>query len=116
MRQALWSKRVGWDDVEEWKRKLQAELGSPARLDLVPVLYRPGVAHEELPEDPDEYGIYRIRIAAVMVRYVENMFRVQVTVEGELPTDAVVQMRDDLIEKLEALEQAPITYRVISPA
>lgn len=81
-----------------------------------PVLYRPEVAHEELPEDPEAHDIYRIRIGAVVVRYVEDWFSVQVTVEGELPADGVEQIRNDLIEKLEALEQSLVEYRAIPPA
>ena len=116
IRHVSWSKRVGFDDAQEWERKLEAELGSPARLDIVPLLYRPGIAHEVLPEDPDKNGVYCVRIDGVVVRYVEEMFGVQVTVEGELPADAVAQIRDDLIQKLEALEQSPIAYRMIPPA
>jgi hypothetical protein len=40
----------------------------------------------------------------------------QVTVEGDLPADGIEEIRRDLIGKLQALEQAPITYRVIPPA
>ena len=114
--QAAWSKKVGWDDAEEQARKLQAELGSPAKLELLPLLYRPEVAHEELPENDEEYKVHRIRIGSVVVRYVEDMFRVQVTVEGDLPTDGVEQIREDLIGKLRALEQAPIASRIIPHA
>jgi hypothetical protein len=116
MRQVLWSKEVGWDDQAQWESKLQAELGSPARLDIVPVLYQPGIPHEVLPKDPDKYGVYRVRIDNVVVRYMEDTHSVQVTVEGELPAEVIEHIRDDLIEKLEVLEQSPIEYRVIPHA
>ena len=108
--------KTGWDDAEEWERKLQAELGSPAKLDILPLPYRPEVAHEELPEEPEGDGVHGIRIGGVVVRYVEGMFSVQVTVEGDLPADGLEQIKKDLVGKLQVLEQAPIAYRVIPPA
>ena len=114
--QALWSKKVGWADAAESERKLTLELGSPVRLDTLPLLYRPEVPHETLPEDPEDYKVHRIRVSGVVVRYVENNFNVLVTVEGDLPGDGIEQIRGDLIGKLQTLEQAPITYRVIPPA
>jgi hypothetical protein len=113
---AAWAQEVGWDDAEEQERKLQAVLGSPAKFEILPFLYRPELAHEELPEDDEEYNVHRVRIGGVVVRYVEDMFHVQVTVEGDLPADGIEEIRRDLIGKLQALEQAPITYRVIPPA
>src|SRR5690349_4386464 len=112
MRQAIWSKSVRWnDETADWERKLHEALGSPAPLDVVPELYRPPIAREDLPQNADEYGVYRTRIGDVIVRYVESNFTVQVTVEGDLPADAVETIRSDLIRKLEALEQSPIASR-----
>jgi hypothetical protein len=34
----------------------------------------------------------------------------QVAVEGDLPAEGIEQIRRDLIEKLQALEQAPIAH------
>jgi hypothetical protein len=117
MRQAVWSKSVRWDDdAAEWERKLNEALGSPPRLDLVPELYRPPIAHEALPANSEEYGVYRIRIGGVIVRYVESTFSLQVTVQGDLPTDAVEAIRSDLSEKLEALEKTPIALRDVAAA
>src|SRR5262249_7146137 len=55
------------------------------RLDLLPSLYRPDVAHEAVPEkEDDEYNVYRVLVNGVVVRYVEETYAVQFTVEGEL--------------------------------
>jgi hypothetical protein len=117
MRQALWSQSVRWrDDVKKYQQQLQAELGAPPRLDVVPTLYRPAVPHQELPENDQEHNTYRIRIDGVIVKYVEDRYTIQVTAEGELPGDIVEQLRGDLVDKLAILEQAPIEYRVIPPA
>jgi hypothetical protein len=45
---------------------------------------------------------------------VEDSFGLQVTVEGDLPEEAVGQLRTELAEKLAALEQVPVAYRVIA--
>jgi hypothetical protein len=116
MGQALWSKEVGWDDAKELEQELCAELGSAPRLDIFPMLYRPKIAHEELSQDPEEHRVYRIQVGTVIVRYVQDDYGVQVTAEGELPTGVLEQLRDDLIEKLEALEQSRIGWRVIQAA
>jgi hypothetical protein len=117
MRQALWSKSVGWNaDAAQWVQKLEAELGSPAKLDLVPTLYQPALAHEALPEQEGEYGVYRVRVGEVVVRFVEGSFELQVTVEGDLPPEALEQMRRELVEKLATLEQVPVAYRDIATA
>ena len=108
----------GCAEVAETIRKVAAEHRRPdLHLSLVvPTLYRPEVPHEALPENDEEHSTYRIRIDGVTVRYVEDMYVIQVTAEGELPGDIVEQLRADLVQKLETVEQAPIEYRVIPPA
>jgi len=113
MRQALWSKSVGWDDFEPTVERLRRDLGDTPRLDILPELYRPKLAHAVLPDDEAEHQTHRIRIGGVVVRYVEDSFTIQVTVEGELSADDVARLRSDIAAKLEALEQAPIAYRDI---
>jgi len=116
MRQALSSTSARLHDyVKKCEQQLQSELGAPARLDVVPNLNRPEVPHEELPQNEKEYKVHRIRIDGVTVRYVEDSYGIQVTAEGELPTDVVEQLRADLVQKLETLEQTPIEFRVIPP-
>jgi hypothetical protein len=69
-----------------------------------------------MPENDDEYGVYRIRIDTVTVRYVEDSFAIQVTAEGLLPSEVIGRLQNDLVAKLEALEQAPVVCRTIPPA
>jgi len=95
-------------------RDLSAQLGGEPRLDLLDSLYRPSVPHEWIPEDEDEWDeVHRIRVDGVVVRYVEDMWRVQVTVEGELSAELVEIIRQDLTATLEGLERVPITSRTI---
>jgi hypothetical protein len=138
LRQALSNKQIDWPSVEaaiaaregqeaadRWAqrqrlaeadrlRTLNEQLGGEPRPDLLDSLYRPSVPHECIPEDEDEWGeVHRVRVEGVVVRYEEDMWRVQVTVEGELPEELVEVLRRDLTETLEALELSPITCRTI---
>ena len=113
LRQLAWSQSVGWDDVEKWARELTEELGDPPRSDILPTLYSPRIADEIYPADVNEYNVYRIRVGDIPVRYVENTFAIQVTVEGQLPDEAVQELKNDLTIKFELLEHAPVHCRDI---
>jgi hypothetical protein len=114
--QAVWAKQIpelskpdGELDrlTEEFDiPSLQQELGRGPDLDLFARLYKPPVRHEELAKLEDEFNVHRIRIEAVIVRYVEEMDSVQMTVEGELPQKILDTLTRDLIEKLAGLENA----------
>jgi hypothetical protein len=105
--QPLWSKRFPDFDKFNGEPSLQDELGKPPDLDLFTKLYRPSVMHEELAGSEDEYNVDRIKVEGVVVRYVEEMQSVQLTVEGELPQEMLDALTHDLIEKLAVLENAP---------
>ena len=80
-----------------------AELGE-IDFELYAQLYRPNVPHAEVPEEEDECDATRIRVQGVVVRYVQEGCEIQVTVEGELPPSTVEILKQDLLEKLQALE------------
>jgi hypothetical protein len=67
-----------------------------------------------VPANEDEYQVHRIRVDGVVVRYVEESYTVQVTVEGELPAEVVEQLRRELAHALEALEHTPIESRDVA--
>ena len=115
LRRALWEREMRWEGREAHELQLQTELGGPLRLDLIPSLYRPSIQHEFLPADEHEYSVHRIRVDGVVVRYVEESFTVQVTVEGRLPAEVVEQLREELVRALETLEQSPIVSQEIPP-
>jgi hypothetical protein len=109
--QALWAKRIPelaksvTNLSEEFQRpSLEEQLGSIPDLALFERLYRPDVAHEALAGLEDEYGVHRIRIAGVIIRYVEDMACIQITVEGDLPQQTIDSLVQDLFDKLSALE------------
>ena len=85
---------------------LQEELGKSPDLDLFARLYKPPVTHEELASKVDEYNVHRIKVEGVVVRYVEGMDSIQMTVEGELSQKTLDALTHDLRNKLSALENA----------
>lgn len=85
---------------------LEDELGKPPDLDLFAQLYRPSVTHEIVAQE-DEYGVHRIKVSGVIVRYVEEMESIQITVEGDLPEKTLQALTRDLLEKFSQLENSP---------
>jgi negative regulator of sigma E activity len=74
-------------------------------------LFSPEIPHEVLPKKQDVYNVHRIKVEGVLVRYVENMHSVQMTVEGELPPATIEALASDLTYKLSALENAPVVLK-----
>lgn len=102
LEQALWAQK--YPDIEAFQRSSE---GEPVRdLPLYERRYAPPVGHDTLPAVEDEYGVHRIRVQGVVVRYVEDMYSVQMTVEGGLATETVDALAQDLRDKLSALEGA----------
>lgn len=85
---------------------LEDELGRVPDLELFERLYRPALSHEALPDLEDEYNVHRIRIEGVVVRYVEWMSSIHMTVEGELRSEITELLGNDLFTKFAALENA----------
>jgi hypothetical protein len=79
-------------------------------MDLLPQLYRPPVDHEVLPQLDDEYGVFRIHVGGVVVRFVEDTRCIQITVEGEVQADVVESVRAHVCKSLELLERTPVVY------
>jgi hypothetical protein len=64
-----------------------------------------------LPEVEGELWVTRIRVQGVIVRYVEDMYSLQMTIEGALPQPIITALRDDLLARMEILENAPCEWR-----
>jgi hypothetical protein len=111
--QAVWEKR--FSDLrmanplaELGGPTLEAELGTAPDLELFGLLYCPPVAFEMVPENEEEHRVFRRRVSGVIVRYVEDVASVQLTVEGELPQPTLDLIVEDLRQKLAMLENASI--------
>lgn len=114
LRQLEWATTVKWHDREEQELKLREKLGGEPRMDLLPQLYRPPVDHEVLPQLEDDYGVYRIRVGGVVIRFVEDMYLIQATFEGEVQADVVESVRAHVCRSLELLERTPVVYTEIA--
>jgi hypothetical protein len=107
IRLALWTREAGWEKESIGHLEdLTRELGVRPNLDAVAALYRPGIPHQEVKNGKEEHRTFRIQVDGVVVRYVEDMFSIQMTAEGELAPEAVEALTSDLVEKLTNLENA----------
>jgi hypothetical protein len=115
IQQARWSLDVeSHQKLEKQMEELEVELGNRPNLDLAVSLYNPPIPHENLPaKSEEEYRITRISVEGVVVRYVEDMHGIQMTVEGDLPKQTVQALASDLCEKLAALENTPAEMKEI---
>jgi hypothetical protein len=109
LRDLLWSReRPKRDHASDYRTERLSDLGPTPRLDLLEVLFVPGVAHMKLPEMEDEYRVHRVSVDGIIVRYVESDYDIRLTVEGNLPRETIDLLRADLLAKLEAIENARI--------
>ncbi len=77
------------------------------QMDAITELYRPGIQHDPLPSTTEEHNVHRVVVAGVVVRFVEEMHSVQMTVEGNLDASVASQLAEEVREKLAALESVP---------
>ncbi|MGK7873956.1 MAG: hypothetical protein AB4426_11790 [Xenococcaceae cyanobacterium] len=114
IRQALWCREFHWaNDYKKSVKKLAKELGIEPNIDLINNLYSPEIPHQQIPDKDDEYGVYRISIDGIIVRYVEELFAVQVTVEGHLPEKLIEIIKSDMLKKISILENTECDLEVI---
>ena len=114
VRSVLFYRGVGWDkEFREQMDQLTQEHGIRPDLDidLVATLYRPDIPHEEMPKVEDELGVFRIKVDGIIVRYVEDTFSIQMTVEGELAQQSIDALTSDLLAKITTLENTPWELR-----
>ena len=95
---------------------LEEDLGGPPDFELFPNLYHPPMVHQQLDRVAEEYNVRRIKVAGVIVRYVEDMDSIQMTVEGGLPQPTQDALTADLLGKLSKLERAPCELIKLSPS
>lgn len=110
--QLQFSREAKWDDkAAEELAELTDELGGPPDLELFARLFNPSVAHEPVAREGDEYDTTRITVAGVVVRYVDTMGTLQLTVEGDLPQPTIDALTGELCDRLSALERSPCELR-----
>ncbi|MCC6488710.1 MAG: hypothetical protein IT364_14525 [Candidatus Hydrogenedentes bacterium] len=104
MQQALWFREASVKRAMMVELDFLGEFGRMPALHLVSELHRPALPHEVLPQVEGEFRAFRILLDGVVVRYVEDIFSVQVTVEGELPPHTLEALQADLVQKMSMLE------------
>ncbi|MCU7920271.1 MAG: hypothetical protein KZQ95_18215 [Candidatus Thiodiazotropha sp. (ex Epidulcina cf. delphinae)] len=113
MRQALWHQSVNWiDNYKEDIETLEAELDYMPDVASVNELYSFPFEAGELVEDEDAHNLYWIYVDGIKVRFVEEDFAIEVTVEGALPDSTIELMQQTLLERLSALENAPCELEI----
>ena len=115
--QAVWAKKISElekanAELAPFKKELkippvEQELGKPLDLELYGRLYKPAVAHEPVAPSDDEHNVVRIKVKDVIVRYVEEVDAIQLTVEGDLPQQTLDALTGDLLDKFSKLENTP---------
>jgi hypothetical protein len=104
VQQALWYQSVHWEkEFQEQMEQLRQEYGIIPNLEIAGKLYSPQVPFETMPT-VEAAGVFRIKINGIVVRYVQDMTTVQMTVEGVLPQDTIDTLTSDLLGKLSAIE------------
>lgn len=86
---------------------LADEIGTEPDMEAYASLYTPTVSHSPIdpdPENDDDWREKRITIDGVLVRYTDDMDRLTVTVQGDLPKEVIESLAVDLKEKLERIE------------
>ncbi|MFN0057398.1 MAG: hypothetical protein ACKVX7_02990 [Planctomycetota bacterium] len=110
----LWKKRrLLWDCGSSFAllRPKNVDEATRVQLDIVSNLYRPPIPHEQMPTVEFEFNVFRIKVDGIVVRYVEDTYSVQLTIEGELPTATVEVLTSDLSKKLGVVEGATVELR-----
>jgi hypothetical protein len=91
--------------VREQADSLRATYGADPDLDVYAALYVPPVAHEAVVAAEPEFGVRRIRVDGVVVRYVEGPMSVKLIIEGQVPDKTAAALVDDLRHKLSTIER-----------
>lgn len=117
IKEALWGKTVGCHTNLEASLNRLATYGLNPNLEVAVQLYHPEFPHEDVLKNvdtEDEYDVFRIKINGVVVRYVESMHSVQLTAEGELPQDIIDRLGNDLLHKMQQLENTSCQLRKLT--
>jgi hypothetical protein len=85
---------------------LEEELGGPVDVAAADTLYQPPMDHEPVAGSED-FGVHRIRVNGVIIRYEEDLHGIEVTFEGGLPQKVINAVLKDLEAKLTRLERSP---------
>jgi hypothetical protein len=112
---AKFDREMGWKDAEQKLKEVEQALGKTPDFGVLECLYRPAVPHEPIEDREEEFRVKRIRIGEVVVRYVEDSWSIQITVEGTLAQEVIDALVEDARGKLALLENAECEARRLRP-
>ena len=78
-------------------------------IEQIESLYKSPFTDNAAVEDEEEFGRYRLDVQGTTVRFDEDMDRIVVTIEGQLPAEVVNEIVAQLKEKLSRLEDTAYT-------
>lgn len=87
-------------------QRLEAHIGRTPDLDLIPFLYCPDDSITQLPQDEDQYNVFRVLVDGVVVRFTEESHLVRAVVEGRLSQERLRALQESVRNKLSAAEGA----------
>jgi hypothetical protein len=106
IRQVLWNHTVNWQEYyEKSLNKLETSLGFKVDLNLIKTLYDFDLNHEKLIKDEETFNVYWIYIDGIRVRFVEEDYCLQVSIEGIIDGQILESMKDQLVNHLSELER-----------
>ena len=78
---------------------------------LLEKLYVPPLDCEPIPPSAEQYNVYRVKLDGIIVRYVEDMDSIMITIEGKLDQTKTDTIVENLCEKLGKLEGTIFTAK-----
>lgn len=104
------------EEMEERENQSEARLreaGLTLDRALLESLFVPPVQHDTIESDEEEWRTKRYSVEGVTVRYKNDEYSIQLTVEGDLPPKLVEHLTAELLSKLEKLQGAPCLVRTL---
>ena len=108
IRQALWALELNFeDDYKAQMERLEKLLGYQPDVNLVKDIYNFDREHADLHREEDVYNLFWIYMGQVRIRFTEEMHSLKVVIEGSLSPNKVSFIKEQLMDKLSALENSP---------
>lgn len=96
--------------------ELEREIGRAPNIEVYRKIFAPSIDHqlqESNTDGPSDWRTTRIAVDGVLVRFVDDSHYLTVIAEGELQSDRLKSIVDELVEKLESVENCSCTFRSI---
>ena len=103
--------RRGLEGRRREVKKVEQILGNVPDFEVLDRLCHPSVSHVPMEDREDEYKVTRIQMDDVLVRYVQDSWSIQLTVEGTLPPELFDVLVEDARGKLALLENSDFEAR-----